>query len=146
MTVGGNLITMADKTDELLTNYYSGVIDSLIYLRRMELQWQPHDDDNIGASRAINKISRPFDDLVIKYESDPVLHELRNQRDTIKRIEASWDETTRDIVHMHYDRRDRLTWLLISLRMNLSERTCRSYQKGFKDSVSEALTGLNIAV
>ena len=137
---------MADKTDELLTNYYSGVIDSLIYLRRMELQWQPHDDDNIGASRAINKISRPFDDLVIKYESDPVLHELRNQRDTIKRIEASWDETTRDIVHMHYDRRDRLTWLLISLRMNLSERTCRSYQKGFKDSVSEALTGLNIAV
>lgn len=137
---------MADKTDELLTNYYSGVIDSLIYLRRMELQWQPHDDDNIGASRAINKISRPFDDLVIKYESDQVLHELRNQRDTIKRIEASWDETTREIVHMHYDRRDRLTWLLISLRMNLSERTCRSYQKAFKDSVSEALTGLNIAV
>lgn len=137
---------MADKTDELLTNYYSGLIDSLIILRRTELQWQPHDDDNLGGGRAINKISRPFDDLVIKYESDQVLHELRNQRDTIKRIEASWDETTREIVRMHYDRSDRLTWLLISLRMNLSERTCRSYQKAFKDSVSEALTGLNIAV
>ena len=139
---------MADKTDELLTNYYSGVIDTKILLRRSELQWQPHDDDNVGGPKRypINKISRPFEDLVIKYEGDQVLHELRNQRDTIKRIEASWDETTREIVRMHYDRRDRLTWLLISLRMNLSERTCRSYQKGFKDSVSEALTDLNIAV
>lgn len=137
---------MADKTDELLTNYYSGVIDTKILLRRSELQWQPHDDDNIGGGRAINKVTRPLDDLIAKYESDQVLHELRHQRDTIKRIEASWDDTTRDIVRMHYDRRDRLTWLLISLRMNLSERTCRSYQKAFKDSVSEALTDLNIAV
>lgn len=137
---------MADKTDELLTNYYSGVIDSLITLRRMELQWQPQDDDNIGGGRATNKVTRPLDDLLTKYESDQVLHELRNQRDTIKRIEASWDDTTREIVRMHYDRRDRLTWLLISLRMNLSERTCRSYQKAFKDSVGEALTGLNTAV
>lgn len=137
---------MADKTDELLTNYYSGVIDTKILLRRSELQWQPHDDDNIGGGRAINKISRPFDDLVIKYESDQVLHELTKQRDAIKRLETTFSEETKQIVQMHYDRRERLSWVIISLRMNLSERTCRTYQKTFKDSVSEALTDLNIAV
>ncbi len=137
---------MADKTDELLTNYYSGVIDTKILLRRSELQWQPHDDDNIGGGRAINKISRPFDDLVIKYEADSILHELTKQRDAIKRLEATFSEETKQIVQMHYDRRERLSWVVISLRMNLSERTCRSYKKAFKDSVSEALTDLSIAV
>ena len=137
---------MADKTDELLTNYYSGVIDSLIYLRRMELQWQPHDDDNIGGSRAINKINRPFDDLVIKYESDQVLHELTKQRDAIKRLETTFSEETKQIVQMHYDRRERLSWVVISLRMNLSERTCRTYQKTFKDSVAQTFNELDIAV
>ena len=137
---------MADKTDELLTNYYSGVIDTKILLRRSELQWQPHDDDNIGASRAINKISRPLDDLIAKYETDSILHELTKQRDAIKRLETTFSEETKQIVQMHYDRRERLSWVVISLRMKLSERTCRSYQKAFKDSVGEALTGLNIAV
>ena len=135
---------MADKTDELLTNYYSGVIDTKILLRRAELQWRPN-DDNAGI-KSLNKHTRPLEDMLARYETDSILHELRHQRDTIKRIEASWDDTTRDIVRMHYDRRERLSWLLISLRMNLSERTCRSYQKAFKDSVSEALTDLNIAV
>ncbi|MGO3121680.1 MAG: DUF722 domain-containing protein [Leuconostoc mesenteroides] len=137
---------MADKTDELLTNYYSGVIDTKILLRRSELQWQPHDDDNIGASRAINKITRPLDDLIAKYEADSILHELTKQRDAIKRLETTFSEETKQIVQMHYDRRERLSWVVISLRMKLSERTCRSYQKAFKDSVGEALTGLNIAV
>ena len=137
---------MADKTDELLTNYYSGVIDTKILLRRSELQWQPHDDDNIGASRAINKVTRPLDDLIAKYETDSILHELTKQRDAIKRLETTFSEETRQIVQMHYDRRERLSWVVISLRMNLSERTCRSYQKAFKDSVSEALTDLSIAV
>ena len=136
---------MADKTDELLTNYYSGVIDTKILLRRSELQWQPH-DDNIGGSRAINKISRPFEDLVIKYEGDQVLHELTKQRDAIKRLETTFSEETKQIVQMHYDRRERLSWVIISLRMNLSERTCRTYQKTFKDSVAQTFNELDIAV
>lgn len=136
---------MADKTDELLTNYYSGVIDMKILLRRSELQWQPHDDDNAGI-KSLNKHTRPLDDLIAKYEADSILHELTKQRDAIKRLETTFSEETRQIVQMHYDRRERLSWVVISLRMNLSERTCRTYQKTFKDSVSEALTDLNIAV
>lgn len=146
MTVGGNLITMADKTDELLTNYYSGVIDMKILLRRSELQWQPHDDDNIGGGRAINKVTRPLDDLIAKYETDSILHELTKQRDAIKRLETTFSEETRQIVQMHYDRRERLSWVVISLRMNLSERTCRTYQKTFKDSVAQTFNELDIAV
>lgn len=146
MTVGGNLITMADKTDELLTNYYSGVIDMKILLRRSELQWQPHDDDNIGGGRAINKVTRPLDDLIAKYEADSILHELTKQRDAIKRLETTFSEETKQIVQMHYDRRERLSWVVISLRMNLSERTCRTYQKTFKDSVAQTFNELDIAV
>ncbi|MGB2540546.1 DUF722 domain-containing protein [Leuconostoc suionicum] len=136
---------MADKTDELLTNYYSGVIDMKILLRRSELQWQPH-DDNIGGGKAENRISRPSENLTIKYEADSILHELTKQRDAIKRLETTFSEETRQIVQMHYDRRERLSWVVISLRMNLSERTCRTYQKTFKDSVAQTFNELDIAV
>lgn len=135
---------MADKTDALLTDYYSGVIDTKILLRRAELQWRPN-DDNAGI-KSLNKHTRPLDDLIAKYETDSILHELTKQRDAIKRLETTFSEETKQIVQMHYDRRERLSWVVISLRMNLSERTCRTYQKTFKDSVGEALTGLNIAV
>ena len=135
---------MADKTDDLLTNYYSGVIDTKILLRRSELQWRPN-DDNAGI-KSLNKHTRPLEDMLARYEADSILHELTKQRDAIKRLETTFSEETKQIVQMHYDRRERLSWVIISLRMNLSERTCRSYQKAFKDSVGEALTDLNIAV
>lgn len=135
---------MADKTDELLTNYYSGVIDTKILLRRAELQWRPN-DDNAGI-KSLNKHTRPLDDLIAKYETDSILHELTKQRDAIKRLETTFSEETKQIVQMHYDRRERLSWVVISLRMNLSERTCRTYQKTFKDSVAQTFNELDIAV
>ncbi|MDI6550079.1 DUF722 domain-containing protein [Leuconostoc suionicum] len=135
---------MADKTDELLINYYSGVIDMKILLRRSELQWQPN-DDNAGI-KSLNKHTRPLDDLLARYEADSILHELTKQRDAIKRLETTFSEETKQIVQMHYDRRERLSWVVISLRMNLSERTCRTYQKTFKDSVAQTFNELDIAV
>lgn len=144
MTVERNLITMADKTDELLTDYYSGVIDTKILLRRAELQWRPN-DDNAGI-KSLNKHTRPLEDMLARYEADSILHDLTAQRDTLKQLETTWDETTREITRMHYDRRERLSWLVISMRVNLSERTCRTYQKAFKDSVAEVFAELDIAV
>ena len=135
---------MADKTDALLTDYYSGLIDAKILLRRSELQWRPN-DDNAGI-KSLNKHTRPVDDLLAKYEADSILHELTKQRDAIKRLETTFSEETRQIVQMHYDRRERLSWVVISLRMNLSERTCRTYQKTFKDSVAQTFNELDIAV
>lgn len=135
---------MADKTDDLLTNYYSGVIDTKILLRRSELQWQPH-DDNAGI-KSLNKHTRPLEDMLARYEADSILHELTKQRDAIKRLETTFSEETKQIVQMHYDRRERLSWVVISLRMNLSERTCRTYQKTFKDSVAQTFNELDIAV
>ncbi|WP_273751942.1 DUF722 domain-containing protein [Leuconostoc mesenteroides] len=135
---------MADKTDELLTNYYSGVIDTKILLRRSELQWRPN-DDNAGI-KSLNKHTRPLEDMLARYEADSILHELTKQRGAIKRLETTFSEETRQIVQMHYDRRERLSWVVISLRMNLSERTCRTYQKTFKDSVAQTFNELDIAV
>lgn len=135
---------MADKTDALLTDYYSGVIDTKILLRRAELQWRPN-DDNAGI-KSLNKHTRPLEDMLARYEADSILHELTKQRDAIKRLETTFSEETRQIVQMHYDRRERLSWVIISLRMNLSERTCRTYQKTFKDSVAQTFNELDIAV
>lgn len=135
---------MADKTDELLTNYYSGLIDTKILLRRAELQWRPN-DDNAGI-KSLNKHTRPLEDMLARYETDSILHKLTKQRDAIKRLETTFSEETKQIVQMHYDRRERLSWVIISLRMNLSERTCRTYQKTFKDSVAQTFNELDIAV
>ncbi|MDM7642351.1 DUF722 domain-containing protein [Leuconostoc citreum] len=135
---------MADKTDALLTDYYSGVIDTKILLRRSELQWQPNDDN--ASIKSLNKRTRPLEDMLARYETDSILHELTKQRDAIKRLETTFSEETRQIVQMHYDRRERLSWVVISLRMNLSERTCRTYQKTFKDIVAQTFNELDIAV
>lgn len=135
---------MADKTDALLTDYYSGVIDTKILLRRAELQWRPN-DDNAGI-KSLNKHTRPLEDMLARYEADSILHELTKQRDAIKRLETTFSEETKQIVQMHYDRRERLSWVVISLRMNLSERTCRTYQKTFKDNVAQTFNELDIAV
>ncbi|WP_273753579.1 DUF722 domain-containing protein [Leuconostoc mesenteroides] len=135
---------MADKTDALLTDYYSGMIDTKILLRRAELQWRPN-DDNAGI-KSLNKHTRPLEDMLARYEADSILHELTKQRDAIKRLETTFSEETKQIVQMHYDRRERLSWVVISLRMNLSERTCRTYQKTFKDSVAQTFNELDIAV
>lgn len=137
-------VTMADRTDELLTNYYSGLIDTKILLRRAELQWRPN-DDNAGI-KSLNKHTRPLEDMLARYETDSILHELTKQRDAIKRLETTFSEETKQIVQMHYDRRERLSWVVISLRMNLSERTCRTYQKTFKDNVAQTFNELDIAV
>jgi len=102
---------MADKTDKLLTDYYSGVIDMLIMLRRTELQWQPH-DDNAGI-KSLNKHTRPADDLLAKYEADRTLHELSRQREAVKRLETTFNEETRQVVQMHYDRLLRLSILFL---------------------------------
>ncbi|WP_273707171.1 DUF722 domain-containing protein [Leuconostoc mesenteroides] len=135
---------MADKTDALLTDYYSGMIDTKILLRRAELQWRPN-DDNAGI-KSLNKHTRPLEDMLARYEADSILHELTKQRDAIKRLETTFSEETKQIVQMHYDRRERLSWVVISLRMNLSERTCRTYQKTFKDNVAQTFNELDIAV
>ena len=135
---------MADKTDALLTDYYSGMIDTKILLRRAELQWRPN-DDNAGI-KSLNKHTRLLEDMLARYEADSILHELTKQRDAIKRLETTFSEETKQIVQIHYDRRERLSWVVISLRMNLSERTCRTYQKTFKDSVAQTFNELDIAV
>lgn len=124
---------MADKVDKLLEDYYSGVIDSQIFIRKRELKDRHDVDENVGGGRAQNKQTREVDNMIIRYESDIVLRQLYWQVDQIKIIENTWVKERLPLIRMHYDRRKRATWLVISRRMNLSESQCRKEVMKFKE-------------
>lgn len=128
---------MVDKVDKLLEDYYSGVIASQIFIRKCELKHRHEVDENVGGGRAQNKQTREVDNMIIRYESDIVLRQLYWQVEQIRIIENTWVKERLPLIRMHYDRRKRVTWLVISRRMNLSESQCRKEVMKFKKVLTD---------
>lgn len=61
---------MADRIDRYLSDYYSGVIDMQIKLRKIELQTPETIDENIGGGTAQNKENRVLDNQIIIEERE----------------------------------------------------------------------------
>lgn len=99
---------MADKIDELLSDYFSGKIEMQIKLRKLDLQTTLVNDENIGGGKAQNKHVRPVDDMLIREDEDTVLHELyklRDQQQMIKDVLSTFDAELVRMASLRYDRR-----------------------------------------
>lgn len=127
---------MADKIDELLSDYFSGKIEMQIKLRKLDLQTPLVHDENIGGGKAQNKHVRPVDDMLIREDEDPVLHELyklRDQQQMIKDVLSTFDAELVSMASLRYDRRKRKNeWKHIALIFNADESTCRKKIRKFK--------------
>jgi len=127
---------VADRIDQLLSDYFSGKIDMQIKLRKMELQTPLVHDENIGGGRAQNKHIRPVDDKMIREDEDTVLHELyklNDQQKSITDILATFDIELVRMVNLRYDRRRKKNeWQHIALIFNADESTCRRKMRKFK--------------
>ncbi|WP_270340062.1 DUF722 domain-containing protein [Leuconostoc mesenteroides] len=127
---------MADKIDELLSDYFSGKIEMQIKLRKLDLQTPLVYDENIGGGKAQNKHVRLVDDILIREDEDTVLQELyklRDQQQMITDILSTFDSELIRMANLRYDRRKRkYEWKHIALLFNADESTCRKKIRKFK--------------
>lgn len=130
---------MADKIDKFLSDYYSGVIDMQIKLRKAELQIPTVSDENIGGGRAENKHTRPLDDKLIVEESDYILQSFIRDQYVLSNFLKILNDEERAVLQLKYDRRRKRSWYQVARMLSKSESQCRrdlvNIKKIYRDSV-----------
>lgn len=119
---------MADRIDKILRNYYSGRLRMMIDQREYELRNESGPvDENIGGGRAQNKHTRPFDDLIIKIDSDKEITRLRKQKEDIERWIATFEPDKQKVVAYYYASKS-VTWVKVAQQFHISERTAQAWR------------------
>lgn len=119
---------MADRIDKILRNYYSGRLRMMIDQREYELRNESGPvDENIGGGRAQNKHTRPFDDLIIKIDSDKELTRLRKQKEDVERWIATFEPDKQKVVAYYYASKS-VTWVKVAQQFHISERTAQAWR------------------
>ncbi|CAH1857583.1 DUF722 domain-containing protein [Convivina intestini] len=130
---------MADKIDKLFSDYFSGVINMRIQVRRLELGLPKQVDENIGGGRALNVNRNPVDSKLIAEESDQELKYLFTE---IRMIEEFLKTITNDMIQLlkwRYDTRDRHTWQLIAYKMHKSKSQCERDRNFVKEQFENSI-------
>lgn len=84
-------------------------------------------DENIGGGRAQNKHTRPFDDLIIKIDSDKELTRLRKQKEDVERWVATFEPDKQKVVAYYYASKS-VTWVKVAQQFHISERTAQAWR------------------
>lgn len=127
---------MADKLDKVLSDYFTGVIDTNIKLRKLELKFNfdRTPDENIGGGRKQNDYNNPVESAMIRELQDEELQAWIWQKQVIEMWYNITVKPQRTILYERYGRKK--SWLAISLIAHADERTCRDWRDRFKDGIS----------
>lgn len=127
---------MADKLDKVLSDYFTGVIDTNIKLRKLELKFDfdRTPDENIGGGRKQNDYNNPVESSMIRELQDEELQAWIWQKQVIEMWYNITVKPQRTILYERYSRKK--SWLAISLIVHADERTCREWRDRFKDGIS----------
>lgn len=127
---------MADKLDKVLSDYFTGVIDTNIKLRKLELKFNfdRTRDENIGGGRKQNDYNNPVESSMIRELQDEELQAWIWQKQVIEMWYNITVKPQRTILYERYGRKK--NWLAISLIVHADERTCREWRDRFKDGIS----------
>ncbi|WP_349535174.1 DUF722 domain-containing protein [Leuconostoc citreum] len=132
---------MSDRIDKLLTDYYSGVVEMEIAMRKADLKFPVTRDENIGGGKPVNKQSRSLDDILIREDEDTVLNELTaitRRYERLKTLISTFTPEYNQIASLRYNRRrGKHTWVHISLLLHLDEKTCRARLSELKKAISD---------
>lgn len=93
---------MADQNDKVLTEYFTGVLQMKINMRKRELQINSEVDENVGGGRAQNKQARPLDNMLIRFERDPLLVKWENQQRNIREWLKTCTEAQKQVLVFFY--------------------------------------------
>lgn len=96
-------------------------IDNAIAVRKQELEVKENHDENIGGGRS-NKISKPVEELVMKWQEDPQIQNFNNFRKLVDDMLLELDDVNRLIFHYRWVDSNRYTWEEIADKCELKER------------------------
>ncbi|CDX64896.1 Putative transcriptional activator-phage associated [Leuconostoc citreum] len=112
---------MADRIDKYFSDYYSGVIDMQIKLRKDELKLTVIIDKNIGRGKTEHKRSFPFENRMIIEKSDYPLQSFIRDKEFMNSFLKMLIDEERALLVLRYDRRRKRSWVQVTKMLNKSE-------------------------
>ncbi|MET3356909.1 UNVERIFIED_ORG: hypothetical protein ABIC58_000256 [Leuconostoc holzapfelii] len=130
---------MADRIDKYFSDYYSGVIDMQIELRKDELKLPVSIDENIGGGKAENKRSFPLENNMIIEESDYTLQSFIRDKWVMDQFIKVLTEEERALLSLKFNRQKRRSWLQVAGILSKSESQCRRDLVNIKNRYRESI-------
>ncbi|CAK8054131.1 hypothetical protein [Eupransor demetentiae] len=128
-----------NNTDNLFTEYFSGIIKNEYLFRKYELLNLKSNDDNIGGGQAKNVRSIKIENDMIRLESDVELKNLKRKMDRVKAFVATLKESDRNLLIWHYNKNKYHTWLQISTLLHADVSTCTRRLNLIKDEFERSI-------
>ena len=116
-------------------------IDNAIAIRKQELKMKENRDENFGGGRS-NKISKPVEELVMKWDADPQIQNFNNFRNLVDEMLTELDDLNRLIFHYRWIDSNRYTWEEIAEKCFISERTVRRKRRVILELYDEKSGGI----
>lgn len=126
---------MADKLDHLLSDYFTGKLAMNMKLRKMELQYHNHHDENVGGGRMQNNLNRVAETTIIHIENDPQLQLYAYQKEIIETVLSFMPDNVIRVVKDYYGNKN--GWVVVSMNECVDERTARTWRDNCKDEVAK---------
>ncbi|WP_349582757.1 DUF722 domain-containing protein [Leuconostoc citreum] len=116
---------MADRVDNYFSDYYSGVIDMQINLRKKELELPTSFDENIGGGKAENKRNIQTENTLIIEEHDYTLQSFIRDKLVMDQFIKVLTDEERALLALKFNRQKRRSWLQVAGILSKSESQCR---------------------
>lgn len=126
---------MADKLDKLLSDYFTGRLETNMKMRQLELKYNLDrtPDENIGGGRKQNDYNNAVEMSMIREQNDRYLKDLRYQKDMIELMLSTTIDCRQRVLVAKYGRHE--TWTKIAFDEHVDERTVRAWRDDFKEVV-----------
>ena len=117
-----------------------GSVKREIKLRKLDLQYPELAEGNPTKVQTSIGNSDPVGRLILKWESDKELIDLRRRYDTIEKFLNQLDETPRIILTMRYMSRNKHSWKDIADRVGYVPSHCQDIRKQALDQLANMLS------
>lgn len=126
---------MADKLDKLLSDYFTGRLETNMKMRQLELKYNLDrtPDENVGGGRKQNDYNNAVEMSMIREQNDRYLKDLRYQKDMIELMLSTTIDCRQRVLIAKYGRHE--TWTKIAFDEHVDERTVRAWRDEFKEVV-----------
>ena len=126
---------MADKLDKLLSDYFTGRLETNMKMRQLELKYNLDrtPDENIGGGRKQNDYNNAVETSMIREQNDGYLKDLQYQKDMIEMMLSTTVDCRQRVLVAKYGRHE--TWTKIAFDEHVDERTVRAWRDDFKEVV-----------
>ena len=130
---------MADRLDNILRDYFSGRLELKIRQREWDIRNEPGTpDENIGGGRAINKQTRPVEDMRIRLDEDRYLKSLEKQKEDVERWIATFEPDKQKVVAYYYASKS-VTWTKVAQQFHIAESTAKAWRVEVKHILGAVL-------